>query len=147
MARIVVCDDAVDLRLLLRITLEGAGHEVFEVGNGAEALSVLDDHEDLSLVVLDVQMPGMDGWAVLDAIRGHPVHHDLRVVMCTVKFGQEDLARAWELGCDDYLGKPFDLDQLLDIVDDVLSRTPPERHARRAAALAAWSSQTHESPT
>ena len=136
MATVMVCDDAADLRLLMDITLSGAGHDVVQAEGGVAVGPLLERLDRLDAIVLDVQMPLMDGWDVLAAVRTHPTHRDVPVVMCTVKFSHEDLVRAWELGCDGYVNKPFDLDVLVRAVDDVLALDLDQRHRRRARALA-----------
>ena len=135
MARVLVCDDAPDLRLLMALTLEGAGHEVVQAEGGAAVSPLLAERDDIDAIVLDVQMPLVDGWDVLQAVRADPVHHTVPVVMCTVKFSHEDLIRAWELGCDGYVNKPFDLDTLVRAVEEVIALAPADRTARRSDAL------------
>lgn len=136
MARVLVCDDAPDLRLLMALTLEGAGHEVVQAEGGAAVSPMLAERTDIDAIVLDVQMPLVDGWDVLQAVRADPLHHTVPVVMCTVKFSHEDLIRAWELGCDGYVNKPFDLDALVRAVEEVIALPPADRSARRSDALA-----------
>lgn len=136
MATVMVCDDAADLRLLMDITLSGAGHDVVQAEGGVAVGPLLERLDRLDAIVLDVQMPLMDGWDVLAAVRTHPTHRDVPVVMCTVKFSHEDLIRAWELGCDGYVNKPFDLDALVRAVEEVIALPPADRSARRSDALA-----------
>lgn len=142
MATILVCDDAADLRLLMRLTLERAGHEVVEADGGRMALVLLDSLDAVDLVLLDVQMPVQDGWSVLSAIRAHPTCRDVPIVMCTVKFSHADLIRAWTLGCDDYVNKPFDLDLLVATVESLLDSTTEDRLLRRQTELTALTEST-----
>jgi CheY-like chemotaxis protein len=81
-------------------------------------------------------MPGMDGWETLEAIRENPRTADIPVIMCTVKGSAIDILRALQLGCDGYVGKPFDIDQLVDEVRCVAARPPSEREAYRSRRLA-----------
>ena len=135
-ARALVVDDDPDIRLLLRHVLGGAGLQVDEADGGAEALAVLGNGGPLPhVVVLDVQMPLVDGWDVLTALRRCPETADIPVVMCTVKSSTRDFVRAWELGCDAYVTTPFDSTSLIEQVRDVVLLDAGERVARRADAL------------
>jgi CheY-like chemotaxis protein len=105
----LVIDDNADVRLLLRFALEPAGFEVSEAVGGPAALAALASDGPPDVVVLDVQMPEMDGWDTLRAIRADPSTADVPVVLCTVKSTPTDVERGAELGCDGYLTKPFDI--------------------------------------
>ncbi len=135
MAHILICDDAPDLRLVMRLTLEAAGHTTLEAEGGGEALELL-GLSAVDLMILDVQMPGMDGWAVLKAVRRTPAIATLPIIMCTVKLSRDDLVRAWTEGCDGYIGKPFDLRELTAMVNDSLASEAGQRLDRRQDRLA-----------
>ena len=130
MARILVVDDEPDILLLMRINLEGEGHDVFLAADGEMALQRIAEHQP-ELVLCDVMMPVLDGWGVLSA----PETPASSVIMVSAKADPRDARRALELGAIDYFVKPFDLDQLLDAVQEHLGRTPDERHEHRVAAL------------
>lgn len=134
--RILVVDDNADVRFLIERTLATDGFDAVGAPGGREALAMLDDGITAHLVILDVQMPDMDGWETLRRIRTSPHTAELPVVMCTVKGRPADLVHGWEAGCDGYIGKPFDIDDLLGLVRDVLARTPEQRAVVRAQALA-----------
>jgi CheY-like chemotaxis protein len=131
----LLVDDNADVRFLARCVLEGAGFAIAEAESGATALDFLTS-ELPDIVLLDVQMPEMDGWETLQAIRDNPATSDLPVVLWTVKGRPEDMVRGWELGCDGYLPKPFDARQLEDEVQRVTSQEEDERAEVRAARLA-----------
>jgi CheY-like chemotaxis protein len=138
-ARALVVDDAPDIRLLADVVLSMAGFSVTGAASGGEALRVLGQGELPDIVLLDVQMPEVDGWETLSRLRHDPRTANLPVVLCTVKGLPEDTLRGWSLGCDGYLGKPFDIGGLVDELQGVLRRSPPEREAvrrRRIAELA-----------
>ncbi|AXV05398.1 two-component response regulator [Euzebya pacifica] len=143
MTHVLVCDDAADLRLLMQITLESSGHRVTTADGGIAALQLLGELDDIDVIVLDVQMPAVDGWHVLEAVRNHPFHQHVPVLMCTVKFSHEDLVHAWTLGCDGYLNKPFDLDALTNTVQALHASDLQTRVARRHDELKALASSQH----
>lgn len=132
-ARVLVVDDTPDIRLLLRAVLSQAGLQVLEAVDGAHALELLRTGEQVDLVLLDVQMPDVAGWEVLVAIRSDVRLEHLPVVLCTVKSQLDDSRRGWELGCDGFLGKPFEVEDVAGEVTAVLARSSAERRARRAA--------------
>lgn len=132
--RVLLVDDNEDVLLLLREILAPTDVEAFAATNGREAISrVLELLPDL--VILDAQMPEMDGWDTLRFIRSDPRTVDIAVIMCTVKGRLPDVMRGWELGCDGFVGKPFDIDDLLAEIDLVTARTPSQRVEARQAAL------------
>jgi DNA-binding response OmpR family regulator len=137
MPTVLVVDDAADLRFLFRAVLSRAGFDVVEASSGREVLAMLDQDPVPDVVLLDVQMPDMDGWDTLTAIRARVDTHELPVILCTVKASEEDVHRGWMLGCDGYVTKPFDIVALREEVAAVVSRSAEQRLAVRAVALAA----------
>ena len=111
--RALVVDDAADIRLLAELVLSMAGFTVVGAPSGSEALRLLASGDLPDIVVLDVQMPDLDGWETLTRLRNDPRTATLPVVLCTVKGLPEDTLRGWALGCDGYLGKPFDISGLV----------------------------------
>lgn len=133
--RVLVVDDQEDVRELLRVALAIDGTEVSEAPSGEAALAHLEGGAVPDLVVLDIQMPLMDGWEVLERIRKRPETHDLPVVVCTVKASQLDAERGWRLGCDGYVTKPFTIDRLTAEVRRVSESASVDREATRRRAL------------
>ncbi len=123
----LVVDDAPDIRLLADLVLTMAGFAVTAASSGREALQILGRGKLPDIVLLDVQMPEVDGWETLSRLRGDPRTVDLPVVLCTVKGLPEDTLKGWSLGCDGYLGKPFDIGGLVDELHGVLRRDHDER--------------------
>lgn len=139
MARALVVDDAADIRLLADLVLSMAGFTVTAASSGKEALRILARDDLPDIVLLDVQMPDVDGWETLSCLRRDPRTADLPVVLCTVKGLPEDTLRGWSLGCDGYLGKPFDITGLVEELHEVLGRDHQARDTvrrRRIAELA-----------
>ena len=129
--RALVVDDAPDIRLLAELVLSMAGFTVTTASSGKDALCQLAGDDLPDIVVLDVQMPDLDGWQTLSRLRDDPRTADLPVVLCTVKGLPEDTLKGWLLGCDGYLGKPFDIGLLVDEVHCVLRRDWVEREDLR----------------
>ena len=101
--RILIVDDEPEIRNFLRLYLENEGYKVLEAGNGSDALSML-KREEISLCLLDIMMPGIDGFHVLKEIRKDS---NVPVIILSAKDTDADKILGLNLGADDYLGKPF----------------------------------------
>lgn len=134
-ARALVVDDAADIRLLADLVLSMAGFTVTAAASGRDALRVIAENDLPDIVLLDVQMPDVDGWETLSRLRADPRTADLPIVLCTVKGLPEDTLKGWSLGCDGYLGKPFDIGGLVEELHGVLRRDQEERHAVRRTKI------------
>jgi DNA-binding response OmpR family regulator len=131
---VLVVDDEVDVRQLVRVLLERAGFDISEAGSGREALRRLHQVRP-DLVVLDVTMPDLDGWQTLERIRDLS---DVPVLMLTARAAELDKVRGLKAGADDYVTKPFGRQELLARVEALLRRAsgPPEvREAYSDGAL------------
>lgn len=118
--RILVVDDEAPMRALLRLFLEQHGFAVSEAEDGYEALErVRTERPDL--VLLDIMLPGIDGWAVCRILRRES---DVPVIMLTARDDVRDRVSGLEAGADDYLVKPFAEEELLARIRAVLRRTP-----------------------
>jgi len=113
--RVLVVDDEPQVVWVLQYSLESEGYETFTARDGIEALAQVAAHHP-ELMVLDVMMPRMDGWTVLEELMKLPRGERPRVVMVTALATLKDRARAAELGADAYVPKPFDVDELLDVL-------------------------------
>ena len=132
MAEVLVVDDDADIRTMLRITLEGVGFNVREAADGYAALAALEDHAP-DCMVLDLMMPKLDGWGVLKSVRQRDLAPRTKVMILSCKVEERDFVRGWELGADYYMLKPFDGDELLDRVEELLRCSPEELADRRRA--------------
>jgi CheY-like chemotaxis protein len=120
-AKILVIDDEPQLRVIVRMMLEKAGHQVTEAGDGEEGLKLLE--KDLpDLILLDVMMPGPSGWEVCHKIKGSRKLRDIPLVMFTVRSGEEDEERSRVCGAEAHINKPFDMEELLETVGRLLGR-------------------------
>ena len=118
--RILVVEDNLATRTLLQHTLEMEGYEVEAVGDGATALERIRARTP-NLVVLDVMMPGMDGFAVLEQIRADEGTRELPVVMLTALDDPDSTWKGWSAGCHYYMNKPFEPEDLISVVHDLTS--------------------------
>jgi DNA-binding response OmpR family regulator len=133
--RVLIVDDEQDIRLLCRVNLEHAGHEVLEA-SGAEQGMELALNRQPDLIVLDMMLPRTDGPTVLRELRLRPETADIPVVLLTAKVLRADRARGWEAGCVAYVTKPFSPAELVALLAEVHAMSSEERSRRRARALA-----------
>ena len=120
--RILVCDDDKEIVDAIEIYLVNEGYEVLKAYDGAQAVKYAQE-EDVQLIIMDVMMPGMDGFEVLREIRRTS---RVPVLMLTARGEAEDRIEGLEIGADDYLPKPFLPRELLLRVGAILHRTYPE---------------------
>lgn len=107
MAVIVLADDEARIRRLVIDFLKRDGHKILEAEDGPSALSLLEDHPEAELAILDVMMPGLDGFGVLRQIRTRMADRALPVMMLTARAEENDQLLGLETGADDYVTKPF----------------------------------------
>jgi DNA-binding response OmpR family regulator len=125
MARILVVEDEPDIELALRMLFGRAGYDYLAAGDGRAGLRLVHEQRP-DLVVLDIGLPGLDGWAVLERLRDVA---DVPVLLLTAHGQETDKVRGLRAGADDYLTKPFANNELLARVEALLRRTPPASHA------------------
>lgn len=117
--KILVVDDEQNIVDLIAIVLKGEGYDVDTALNGLEALRKLQKARP-ALVILDVNMPQLDGWSVLSSIRATEETRALPVLMCTNKDLVSDVERAEVLGATGYIPKPFEIERVLRKVKEIL---------------------------
>jgi two-component system, OmpR family, phosphate regulon response regulator PhoB len=127
---VLVVDDEDDILLLCRVNLEFEGYRVESASSGVEGLRLAREINP-SVVLLDVMMPSMDGWHVLEALKADPATADIPVVMLTARVQGEDQVRGWTGGAADYIMKPFSPVALLETIRSVLHPTDPQEAQRR----------------
>ena len=111
-ALVLVAEDSLVVRAFLRRQLEEYGHQVIEASDGEEALDMCRKH-DLDVILLDVEMPKLDGHGVLAVLQASPELADTPVVFLTARTSTEDIVEGLRLGAHDYLRKPFEPAELL----------------------------------
>lgn len=118
--KILVVDDESRMRKLVKDFLYKSGYEVLEAANGEEAIDIFVETKDVSLVILDVMMPKMDGWEACREIRRMS---KVPIIMLTAKSDERDELLGFELGVDEYISKPFSPKILVARVEAILRRT------------------------
>jgi len=119
MTKLLVVDDDAHIRELVKVFLQNEGLEVIEAIDGVDALTKLDT-EKVDMVVMDIMMPNMDGWALCEEIRSF--NTDLPILMLTAKGETSQKIKGFHLGTDDYLVKPFEPAELIVRVKSILKR-------------------------
>jgi chemosensory pili system protein ChpA (sensor histidine kinase/response regulator) len=117
----LVVDDSITVRRVTQRLLERNGMRVLTAKDGVDAVSLLQDNLP-DIILLDIEMPRMDGYEVAAHVRGDPRLKHIPIVMITSRVSEKHRARAIELGVDDYLGKPYQESQLLDAIEPLVNR-------------------------
>lgn len=117
---VMVVDDSITVRRVTQRLLERNGMRVITAKDGVDALALLQDHLP-DVLLLDIEMPRMDGYELAGNIRNDARLSHIPIIMITSRVGQKHRARAIELGVDDYLGKPYQETQLLDAIDQLMN--------------------------
>ena len=119
--RVLVIDDEEPIRLLCRVNLEAEGMTVLEASDGAGGLE-LARAASPDVILLDVMMPGLDGWSVAEELLDDPITEDIPIVFLTARAEVRDRARGLDLGGVDYVTKPFNPLELAPLVQALLDR-------------------------
>ena len=118
--KILVVDDESRMRKLVKDFLTKSNYEVIEAEDGAQAIDLFFEQNDIALIILDVMMPKMDGWQVCKEIREYS---KVPIIMLTAKSDERDELQGFELGVDEYISKPFSPKILVARVEAILRRT------------------------
>jgi chemosensory pili system protein ChpA (sensor histidine kinase/response regulator) len=125
---VLVVDDSITVRRVTQRLLERNGMRVLTARDGMDAVTLLQEHTP-DIILLDIEMPRMDGYEVAAHVRSDARLRDVPIIMITSRVGEKHRARAIELGVDDYLGKPYQESQLIDAIMPLVAK-------RRAALVA-----------
>ena len=122
MNRILIVEDEITISRLIAVSLRRAGYDCTVANDGSTAADLIAEH-DFDLALLDIMLPGLDGYELLDYLRplGVPV------IFITAKGATKDRVRGLQLGADDYIVKPFEIEELLARVEAVLRRSNTSR--------------------
>lgn len=124
--KILIVDDELRMRKLLKDFLSSNGYGIFEAENGQKALEIFEMHKDIHLILLDIMMPVLDGWATLREIRKTS---QLPIIMLTARGEENDELFGFELGVDEYISKPFSPKILVARVEALLKRCYPQNNS------------------
>ena len=120
MTKVLIIDDEAPIRLLCRVNLEAEGMEVVEAPDGPTGLEVV-ERERPDAILLDVMMPGLDGWSVAERLLEKENTREIPIVFLTARADLRDRARGMDLGGLDYITKPFNPVDLASLVEEVVS--------------------------
>jgi two-component system, chemotaxis family, chemotaxis protein CheY len=120
MAKILTVDDSASMRQMVSFTLKGAGHNVLEASDGLEALKVAKQESGIDLVISDINMPNMDGIALIKELRALPAFKFTPILMLTTESGGDKKMEGKTAGATGWIVKPFNPDQLLATVGKVI---------------------------
>lgn len=118
MNKVLIVDDDPNIRELVKVLLKDEGFDIYEAGDGLEALEELDKRK-VDMVILDIMMPKMDGWELCSQLRKD---YDFSILMLTAKGETKEKVKGFQLGTDDYLVKPFEPMELIMRVKALLRR-------------------------
>jgi two-component system chemotaxis response regulator CheY len=118
--KVLVVDDSKAVRGIVKKMLKNLGHEVYEAENGEKALESLYEHNWFDLILLDWNMPGMNGYEFLKIVKKNPEWQDIKIMMVTSENQQESVLEALNAGADEYLMKPFDQEMLLTKIEMIM---------------------------
>ncbi len=108
--KIMIVDDAAELRDVLRLYLENAGYEVLEAEDGLKALECLKS-QDIDMMILDIMMPNMDGFELLKYLDRNEKNRQFPIIFLSARTQVHDKIRGLTLGADDYIEKPYNPDE------------------------------------
>ncbi len=116
---VMVVDDSVTVRKVTTRLLEREGYDVITAKDGVDAIGILQDQQP-NIMLLDIEMPRMDGFEVAKRVRSSQQHHDLPIIMITSRTGEKHRQRGLEAGANLYMGKPYQEEKLLESVRDLI---------------------------
>lgn len=140
MARILIVEDERELNSTVCLYLEGNGYETVACFNGSEALVEL-DKQDFNLIISDIMMPIMDGFSLVEKLRA--INNQLPIIFMTARDDKFSKQLGYKLGVDDYLVKPFDLDELVLKIGAILRRTGRQTSQKLSVGNLTLDSEEH----
>lgn len=120
MARIVFCEDEEQIRKLIEVAMQSSAHTIEMTENGRDGLAAIERLAP-ELIVTDVAMPEMSGFALADAVHARPSLHAIPIMFVTASVQRGDVAKFWEHGAAGYLAKPFSPKALREKIDELIA--------------------------
>jgi chemosensory pili system protein ChpA (sensor histidine kinase/response regulator) len=117
----LVVDDSITMRRVTQRLLERRGAKVLTARDGLDAITVMQEH-DVDIILLDIEMPRMDGYQLATHVRNDPRLKNIPIIMITSRSGEKHRAKAIEIGINDYLSKPYQESQLVAAIEALLGR-------------------------
>ena len=117
--KVLLVDDEPNILIALEFLVKKEGYQAFKAENGEQALKAMASHQP-HIVLLDVMMPEMDGFEVARTIRSNPEYDNTRIIFLTAKGTQEDRFKGYATGGEVYITKPFDNDELINTINEVV---------------------------
>jgi DNA-binding response OmpR family regulator len=136
---VLIVDDEAAIRLICRVNLRDAGFEIAEAPDGEAGLSLARAQRP-DLILLDIMLPGMDGWAVAEALAADPKTAEIPILFLSARLDEEDQLRGYEVGAVGYITKPFDPAELAGRVEGILARLA---RGEREALREEWHDSLH----
>lgn len=118
---ILIVEDEPSIIEALKFLMEQCGHQVVIAYDGEEATELIDKFKP-DLILLDIVLPGIDGFKVCEIVRFNPKWQEIKIIFLTAKNNEEDIAKGMALGADAYISKPFSNAELVAKVEDLLSK-------------------------
>ena len=129
---ILIVDDEPDIVNLTEKFLKLGGFDTITSNNGKEAIKIIEErYKDIALILLDIMMPGVSGYRVLETIKSDQQFKDILVVLFTVKSFNEDVQKGKKLGADAYITKPFSGKELLKRIKEILEKKNKEKESNK----------------
>jgi DNA-binding response OmpR family regulator len=122
---ILIVDDELDVIIPIQFLMEQQGYSVMTAQRGEDALDLIYQYKP-DLVLLDIMLPGIDGWQVCEIVRLNPNYRDIKIIFLTARGRKEEIAKGLALGADDYITKPFSNAQLVAKVKALLEKAKKE---------------------
>ena len=135
----LIVDDEAAIRLICRINLRDAGLEIVEAADGETGLSLARAQRP-DLILLDIMLPGMDGWDIAEALAADSKTAEIPILFLSARLDEEDQLRAYEAGAVGYITKPFDPAELAGTVESILERLA---RGQRDALREEWHASLH----
>jgi DNA-binding response OmpR family regulator len=128
--KILLVDDEVDIVTVIRLRLESSGYEVIVARDGKEALNTARSVRP-DLIILDLMLPGMDGFHVARMLKYDAHYKDIPIIMLTAKAGEESRKTGAQVGADAYMNKPFEAEKLLSKIRELLTVPKPDTNEKK----------------